>query len=588
MKNNQLRERVDALENRPVVENTVRVASEPRIMERRAAAKSATIAGSGGQVASLTADDYLREWTLALAERDPLKRSMMVSRLLAGVTAANAPSVAAIFDRAGTTGASYGAELAVFMRVWGKVDGPTALEHVVNLEGGVTGSAMMQAAVAGWATANPHGAREWVETLDEGANKEELIVGLLDGWATSDLDGASRYAETRPRTPARNRMRKMLMERALVSGGIQGAQQWFYGVSGEGHNRMYKQLALDELTQKIVRQDPAAAARWLKQQDGEPHLGGRAITATAAELSKRSPTDALAFVDSLEHMKNGQMTSVYSQVMRSWAEQDPAAAGAWLNQNPEHPRYDAVASRYIMAIAEVDPAAALKWANSITKEHKRHNGLLIAGAGMLAQYGEAAIPQLKAAGFTDEMIEAAPKQRAWAEAHPDSEKMQGITVGNDGVIIVGQGPNGYEQRAATPAGLECGSAGDASGAKRELTLGRGEPTFISLKIWEWVGRPLRAAIWTRGTLAPPVFDAARNSGCTAVLAERISLAEHDSATGAEIVHEFVDAELSCFQPGRFQFAAGFLPVPRVWGEAARALRPALGRHGCSHSETDVL
>ena len=371
-----------------------------------------------------TPADMVAEWRRALSERDPVKRLFWISRLLEGVNAETAPVIAAAFEQARKSGARFDKEYEAFMRTWARLDGQAAVAQAVKEAGGAAGKPGVLAAVAGWADSDPAAARSWIEQLPDNQAKEDLIVALLDGWSTADIDAASRYAESRPRTPARNRMRQLLMERVLMDGGIEAARTWFNDIDGEGQNRPYKQLAFDELINRMLTTDPSTAATWIKEKEGEPFLGGRAIRDVARQLADSNPTEALEWVGKLKEIKPGQRTSSYSQVMSTWAKQDPSAAGAWLNQNTGHTRYDSMVNRYILTISDIVPETAMQWAQSIGDENRRQISTLIAGAGLLAQKGEAAIPQLKAAGFTPEMIAAAPQRRAFALANSNSESAQ--------------------------------------------------------------------------------------------------------------------------------------------------------------------
>jgi hypothetical protein len=63
--------------------------------------------------------DITSLWRQALAETDPLKRSLAISTLLNSVNADNALEIAAVFAAAHQTGARYTDEHKMFMRAWG-------------------------------------------------------------------------------------------------------------------------------------------------------------------------------------------------------------------------------------------------------------------------------------------------------------------------------------------------------------------------------------------------------------------------------------------------------------------------------------
>ncbi|MGB0582423.1 MAG: hypothetical protein ACPGVU_22250, partial [Limisphaerales bacterium] len=65
-----------------------------------------------------------------------------------------------------------------------------------------------------------------------------------------------------------------------MTGGIPAARDWFNTIDGEGNNKPYKQLAFDELNQRMLSHDPKSAADWIREQDGQDFLRGRAIRNT--------------------------------------------------------------------------------------------------------------------------------------------------------------------------------------------------------------------------------------------------------------------------------------------------------------------
>lgn len=380
------------------------------------------------------------EWRKALANVDPLQRSLNIGKLLANLTPENALEIADVFSAAHKTGARYTSEHMMFIRAWGAIDGSAALQHAVDTNGKTDGSPIVLAAMAGWASVNPLAARDWAEALPDGQNKEDILFGVLDGWATLDLEAASRYIESRPRTQARNRTRQMLLERALMTGGISGARDWFGKIDGEGQNKMYKQLAFDELTTRMLDHDPHATALWIKEQDGDKHLAGRAIRSTARTLASANPEDALEFVGSLQNMKAGQVTGSFSDIINEWAQADPGAAGGWLNEHPDHPRHDVMVNRYITTISDIEPETALQWAGTIEEENRRRNSQMVAAAGLLAVEGDAAIPKLLEAGLTKSMIKAAPQHARLMKQYAGQERMQSIMTVGEGTVTFGARP----------------------------------------------------------------------------------------------------------------------------------------------------
>lgn len=373
-------------------------------MNRVAEARREALAGDSAHAFSAA-----EEWQRALFEPDPVLRSQRIAALLGSLTPEIAPTAAETFEQAKQSGVQFGEEYRLFLRAWGKLDGLTAMEYVSkNAEGNTP---EMLSTLAGWASSNPQNARAWVEALAEGSSKEGLIYGLLDGWSMSDFAGAAAYAESRPRSEARDEFRKLLLQRALASGGMAAAQQWVQRIPNDEHNQLYKQRAFDEVIRTMLYRDPSAAAHWIAQNAGQAYLGGSAVAETAAKMAQSAPMEALNWMQHLPGISDAQRTDGSAAAMNHWVEKDPQAAGNWIAQNPQHPAYDRLAGEYARAIAGEDLQAAREWTQSIKDENARLNAELASARAYLKKYGDAGKQSLVAAGYRQEAIE----QANWAQ-----------------------------------------------------------------------------------------------------------------------------------------------------------------------------
>ncbi|MEW6303478.1 MAG: sigma-70 family RNA polymerase sigma factor [Verrucomicrobiota bacterium] len=398
----------DALKSRAPARPTPTAAvARPRSTARsEMAAPAATAASPSPEAKYVSA----LNWRQALFEQDPVRRAQAIAQLLAELTAATAPEAAQAFADARANGSTFGEEYRLFLRAWGKLDGAAAVAHLTSSGGKLTNSAEMLAALAGWASANPHNAKAWIETLPEDAPREDLIYGLLDGWSMVDFRGASAYAESRPRSAARDGFRELLLQRSLAAGGIAGAQDWFARIPDDEHNSLYKQRAFGEVIKAMLYRDPSAAAQWIAQLGGHPCVTGDAVKLAAAKLAESSPSQAMHWLQSLSSLGPDQLTAGLTKVVDAWSRQDPHAAGTWLNQNRQHPAYDTLAARFARSLAAENPMSALAWAASINDDKARRDNELAIARDYLKRGGDAAMAQLQAAGWSPESIEAARKQ----------------------------------------------------------------------------------------------------------------------------------------------------------------------------------
>jgi RNA polymerase sigma factor (sigma-70 family) len=313
------------------------------------------------------------DWEHVLFIADPLQRAQRLSQLLAALTAENAPQIAEAFERVKNAGIKFADEQRLFLRAWGKLDGSAAVEYAVGHSGQSSDEAV--AALGGWASAAPAAAQAWLDAQPESDAKETLTYGLLDGWSTVDFQAAAAYAESRPSSPARDSFRELLLQRALRSGGITAAQNWVDRIPENDQNRDYKQRAFGDVIQAMLYRDPAAAARWISELNGQAFVGTDAVTNTAAKLAETSPTDALRWLTTLKLTDANGAGQGAGAVLQTWAQQNPEAAGAWLQQNPNHPFYDQMTASYVRTVAGVDRNVAQEWAQTIRNAQVREEAL---------------------------------------------------------------------------------------------------------------------------------------------------------------------------------------------------------------------
>ena len=343
--------------------------NDPRVRNAAVVKTEAIDRGRGNSAATDHGRDGVADWKQALFLSDPLARSQRLSELIARLTAEDAPAVAAAFGEVGAAGIKFTDEHRLFLRAWGKIGGVAAVTHVVGQNG--EGSDEAVAALGGWASHAPLQARAWLEGLAESEEKETLILGLLDGWSTTDFDAAAAYAESRPASGARDRFRELLLQRALRSRGIDGAQQWVQRIPEDERNRDYKQQAFGNVVEAMLYRDPAAAARWISELGAREFVGAEAVTNTALKLAESSPTGALEWMGSLQHAEAKEVAKGAGSVMGQWAQVDSQVAGAWLQQNGSHPFYERLALGYIRTVVGVDREGARAWADTIRDEELR-------------------------------------------------------------------------------------------------------------------------------------------------------------------------------------------------------------------------
>lgn len=449
--NQKLRTEMDALRSRPTPTKVITVTEAAR---RSEAPDTGTVAEPATDHSPPTRkpaepSQLADSWELALFEADPVKRTQRIAALLAQLTPGNAPRAAAVFQHARKQGRNFGSEYRLFLRAWGRIDGEAAVKHLVPSGEVKRRSSDLLAAVAGWATATPMSARDWIELQPNDKIREELIYGLLDGWAMSNFSAAAAYAESRPRSPSRNRFRKLLLDRAMASGGIPAAQQWFQQIPGDDHNSLYKQYAFNEVIEAMLYRDPAAAAHWISLQGGQKHLTSKPIMRTASMLAQGSPEQAMNWLRDMNNIDRKGAAGGRTVVLREWAAKDASAAGNWLQTQNDSAEYNVLAGSYAQAIAKVDPERAIDWAKSIDNEKIRAQAEKNVAA-IVARSGKSGGEMLSSAGYSDLYI-----KQAKARSISRGTTLQGIAIagGGAGSYAFGLAPGGTVEWSLDGQGL---------------------------------------------------------------------------------------------------------------------------------------
>ncbi len=131
-------------------------------------------------------------------------------------------------------------------------------------------------------------------------------------------------------------------------------------------NPVHARSVTSALAQGLAKQDVAAA---LQFADSIPNQGvkGSAIYGALTDLAKSNPQSALNYLQGTGEMSgySFQYSRIFSEVFRTWAEQDPEAAAARALQIT-HPRHRESAIAALMNFyADQNPQLALQWIGQV-------------------------------------------------------------------------------------------------------------------------------------------------------------------------------------------------------------------------------
>lgn len=323
-----------------------------------------------------------------LNENDPLLANKLFADLILGMDASNAER---IFDslRDGRTTTS-GAQMALFLRAWGQLDGASAMEAVSKLgrdprrraEAGI-------AAITGWASTDPEGAKAHLDGLDNQLERGVLAQGIVNGLANTDPGAATEFVLELEKSQRENigstdraggarqwleRGRAYAYDRQLdtianaqIERGMNTATNWAEGLP----DGAIKASAFDRVAERYAKENPTAAAEWVRSH-AEHNYAERAVREVAEELSRENPEEAVRWLADLP--RETQSRAIH-QSMERWAREDPVAAGNFLRDMDPSDSRDAAVRSYANEVDGTDPGMAAEWAGSIANEEIRSEAL---------------------------------------------------------------------------------------------------------------------------------------------------------------------------------------------------------------------
>ena len=190
-------------------------------------------------------------------------------------------------------------------------------------------------------------------------------------------------------------------------------------VAGLPHGTSLRDQRLSLLMKTWVREDPSAAAKWLRSLPNGT-LRAEAAQEMGAAWAHHDPEAAAEWAR--REMLVGNVGSP-SALLSVWGRKDPKAAAEWLSGVSDLPQVDlpVLAGSLAFAWAEVDPEAAAKWVHSQDDLAVRHHALINLAASWAAK-DPAALAGWTAAHLTTDSPEAAgiyiTLASSWADSSP--------------------------------------------------------------------------------------------------------------------------------------------------------------------------
>lgn len=267
---------------------------------------------------------------------------------------------------------------------------PEALEHVGSLPDGGARSLLQRYLLARWAESRPHEALAYIQENVPLENRPDVFSGIMESWSGRNPEAAlawlSKAGASAPAPQQESALAAVF--RGLAGQGFEVALEklaWVHGETGRAQ-------ALRGLVQAILTpEDREAALRAVGDMD-DPELRLQARRAVIEQWAEVNPRAAAAWVqDQPPTWERRRLTDSLAvawmqaepqaaadwwtlqqpgadtrlKIINVWAHRDPSAAGRWLGAQPAGPESDLARMTFARQIAEIDPPAAVAWAQTL-------------------------------------------------------------------------------------------------------------------------------------------------------------------------------------------------------------------------------
>ena len=331
-----------------------------------------------------------------MRSEDPLDRNRALFAFIDRLGPADFKDAVDHFRSLGLTESRMG-EYALLLSGWTKMDPLAALDFAGS---NPDDQFATNTVLASWASRDPDAALRWADASHDGSGPNPYLAGVIRGIAETDPERATEMLSEMPRGPERDRALRGILPQ-LMAQGPEVARSWIESLADEAlRNGAMKQIADD-----MAALDPAGTAQLLLSNPGDAAqhrlddvyrqwaridqqaalesvatlpagenrsnalrgvVGPMAASDPAAALSviERYPEDVtdrvmksflwyslesdpgLAVSQIPRIQDEGRRDWWYDRTLGSWLDHDPAAANAWIRQNPlPQPVLDQITTR---------------------------------------------------------------------------------------------------------------------------------------------------------------------------------------------------------------------------------------------------
>jgi hypothetical protein len=297
-----------------------------------------------------------------LREPDSRRRMAAWYALLENLTPAHMAAIVPLIRENDLRGPGSGSEWAMMWEVWAAKDGAGAMNFLQQHDW--TGWSRLSRpgarynAMIGWGRGNPAAGAAWLQ--QPGNHQDDLERALLVGWSNKNPEAAAAWAFNN--NVDQGNVDSIFGEMCR-RGGAEQLEKWFQQQPADS---VYMEKAAGALASAKIRNDPAAAAEWLVQNENQPWMaGGDILREKTQELAGKDPALAMQMAQSVSDPHAAGFA------MLTWCDKDIHAASEWMKANPNAPHYDSAAAQLAAKLKSEDPEAARAWAGTIRDAARR-------------------------------------------------------------------------------------------------------------------------------------------------------------------------------------------------------------------------
>lgn len=205
-----------------------------------------------------------------------------------------------------------------------------AFTFLNEFDGGDTFSHARRSVVNEWVIRDPGGAAQYLLGLPESKEKAEVLRYAIGSWGFEELENVTSFVQQMPAGKDRD-------------------------------------VAMAQVVHMLSEDEPAKGLSYLRTIE-DPELAGQAARALLGAMVKTDPQSAAAIAAQLPE---GAQAAAFAGLVGNWVEENPRAAGEWINTLAPGDGRDSAVHSYVNEIREKDPATATHWAMTIEEPKKR-------------------------------------------------------------------------------------------------------------------------------------------------------------------------------------------------------------------------